>query len=309
MPPAPNWGSPVRSAIRVHAPAKVNLALAVGPRDADGYHAVQTVLQAVALWDDLEFRPHECLHVWCDDLAVGDGRRNLVWQAADALRRAAGCTAGVSIRIHKRIPVQAGLGGGSTDAAAALWACNRLWGLRWPVERLAAVASSLGADVPFFLVGGTGLGRGRGDQVRRMPPLPAWPLVLARAGAGASTANTYAAFDRLGLARGTLALPAPWTRPAGPAACRRELAAMLFNDLQPAALLDRPDTRAVLERLTSRGAFAAMVAGSGSAVWALAPSLAWARTAAAALAAEGVWAVATRFWPGGLRPGLVRRAL
>lgn len=296
----------MRSAIRVHAPAKVNLALAVGPRCSDGYHAIRTVLQAVALWDDLEVRPCEHLRVCCDDPAAGNGRRNLVWQAAAALRQAAGLTAGASIRICKRIPVQAGLGGGSADAAATLLACNRLWDLRWPQVRLAAVAARVGADVPFFLVGGTAVACGRGEQVRRLPPLPAWPVVLARVGPGASTAEVYAAFDRLGLAKGPPTLASRWTRPIGPAAHRKELRAMLFNDLQPAALDGRADAQALLERLSSRGALAAMVAGSGSAVWALAPSAAWASTAAAALNAEGVWALASRFWPGGVRSGLVR---
>lgn len=186
------------------APAKVNLALDVGPPEADGYHPVRTILQAVCLHDRLVLARCCDLVLECDLAPAGSGPANLAWRAAEALRRAAGLRAGVCIHLVKRVPLQAGLGGGSSDAAAVLRGCNRLWNLDWPAARLAEVGRELGSDVPFFLHGGTALGEGRGDRVRPLPPLPPLPLLLCHPGPGIATAGAYRALDR---ARGTAAPP------------------------------------------------------------------------------------------------------
>ncbi len=155
--------------VTVPAFAKINLTLRVlGVRD-DGYHAVRTVLQSLALHDTLTFRAARgAFRIECDDPGCPTDRTNLVWRAADLVWRAAGRAdrpRDVVVQIAKRIPLQAGLGGGSSNAAAAIRALVALWRLDLPREQLHAIAASLGADVPFFLEGGTALGLDRGDLV------------------------------------------------------------------------------------------------------------------------------------------------
>lgn len=163
--------------------AKINLALEVLGRRADGYHEVRSVLQAVAWHDSLFAEPAPELSFSVEgeegavltELATAD---NLVLKAARALQSQARIARGASLRLHKRIPVAAGLGGGSSDAAATLWALNDLWGLRWTLEKLAALAATLGADVPFFLTSGAALVSGRGEKVEPLPTLAALPVLL-----------------------------------------------------------------------------------------------------------------------------------
>ena len=295
----------MRGGIRMLAPAKLNLLLSVGPRSGDGYHEVRTVLQAISLWDRILLADDAELTVRCSDPRIDGGPRNLAWRAADALRTAAGLDAGATIHVRKGIPAEAGLGGGSADAAAVLVGCNRLWGLHWSLDRLAAVAAGLGADVPFFLAGGTALGEGRGDRLTPLPTLPPWPVVVACPAAGSPTGAAYAALDALG----------DWRRPSvadALAECRRatglrsragrlRLAGLLANSFEDALLPARPDIAALKHRLAAEGAAAALLCGSGSAVWALAPSLRWAGGTAARLRADGVWARVARFEAGGVR--------
>ena len=162
----------------IPAYAKINLSLEVVGRRDDGYHEVATILQTVDLADTVELRRADGLTVECDDAELS-GERNIVWDAALALAKHAGIAPDAHITIEKRIPVAAGLGGGSADAAAALRGLNTLWGLNLPGAELAAIASTLGSDVPFLLDGGLALGTGRGDELAR---LPAWlsrsPLLL-----------------------------------------------------------------------------------------------------------------------------------
>src|SRR5262245_50409048 len=161
-------------AIRAHA--KINLDLRVlGPRP-DGYHELRTVFQAISLHDVLECVTHDGpLAIECEMAGVPLDRANLVWRAAEALwtsLRRVGGARGVRIRLTKGIPVQAGLGGGSTDAAATLLALARFWRVSLRPNQLVDVAASLGADVPFFLSGGTALGLGRGDEIYPLADLP-----------------------------------------------------------------------------------------------------------------------------------------
>ncbi len=296
--------SPRSGGLRLRVPAKVNLVLDVGPRRPDGYHAVRTVLQAVTLFDDLWLAPALSLHVECDVPGIGEGERNLAWRAAALLREAAGVSVGVRMRLRKGIPLGAGLGGGSADAAAALLGCARLWGVGWARSRLAALAAQIGSDVPFFLWGGTALGAGRGERVHPLPPFPAWPVLLVRAGAGSATAAAYAALDAAGQ------WPHPDPRPvaalarSGPAgwaaAARRELADRLGNSFESVLYPARPDLAALRAELLAQGALSCVLCGSGSALCALAPSAAWSRRLAPVLCARGTWAAAARFWPAGV---------
>ena len=157
--------------LEVTANAKINLALEIIGRREDGYHDVATILQTVDLSDVLSLEPADGLTVSCQDPALS-GENNIVWQAATRLAERRSIAPDACIRITKRIPVAAGLGGGSADAAAALLGLNRLWGLGLAIESLAEIASGLGADVPFLLNGGTALGTGRGDVLTPLPALP-----------------------------------------------------------------------------------------------------------------------------------------
>lgn len=158
--------------------AKLNLGLEVLGRRDDGYHEIVTVLQTVSLYDQLTAAPADDLSIRCKIPSL-TGRHNLVWQAADLLREGSGSEQGAAIGLVKSVPVSAGLGGGSSDAASALALLDRLWELDWPEERLTQAASRLGSDVPFFLHGGAALARGRGEQLEPLPTPPdRWFLLL-----------------------------------------------------------------------------------------------------------------------------------
>ena len=158
--------------------AKVNLTLEVLGRRDDGYHDVATVLQTVSLYDRLTFAPDSEIRVECSISALSNPD-NLAWRAAVALKEATGYAGGARITIEKGIPEAMGLGGGSSDAAATLVALNRLWGLGLTAADLEDVGRNLGADVPFLVGGGTAMGTGKGDYLKRLPPLPRQWLVLA----------------------------------------------------------------------------------------------------------------------------------
>jgi len=169
--------------LRLIAPAKINWTLEVLGRRPDGYHEVRTILQTVDLWDEVELEPSEQVHVCMS--GVGEPEKsisaesNLALRAATALREASGGKEGATVVLRKRIPVAAGLGGGSSDGAAVLRGLNRLWGLSLSAEELAEMAAGLGSDVPFFLRGGTALAEGRGERLRPLEDARPRPFVLA----------------------------------------------------------------------------------------------------------------------------------
>ncbi len=189
--------------VTVRVPAKVNLQLSVGPPRGDGYHDLMTVFHAVSLFDEVTVRPAERTSVLVtgeDAASVPAGRANLAARAALALAavsmRRRG-KAAVRIEIRKRIPVSAGLAGGSADAAATLVACNELWGAGLSQSELRQVAASVGSDVPFALLGGTAVGQGRGERLTAALAAGTYHWVLAFATGGLSTPEVYAACDRL----------------------------------------------------------------------------------------------------------------
>jgi 4-diphosphocytidyl-2-C-methyl-D-erythritol kinase len=285
------------------APAKINLVLNVGERLTDGYHTVRTALQAVSLFDRLVLEPAAAVEVVCTAPGLGPPESNLAWRAATLLQRSAGVDTGVRIHLTKRIPAGAGLGGGSADAAATLLGCARLWGLDWERTRLGALAAQLGADVPFFLWGGTALAAGRGDRIQPLPPLPAWPGLLARVGPPLATAAMYAALDALGrwprpdprpVARLARHGPLPWDRHA-----RHALARALGNSFEAVVYPRRGDVARLRADLLTAGALACVLCGSGSALFALAPTAAWAARVARRLRQAGIWSAPVRFWPKG----------
>ena len=165
--------------VRVSACAKVNWVLEVLQRQPDGYHEVRTVMQTIDLCDALELDPGDGLHLKTNGQDLPPEQENLVGKAAHLLRERADHRPGARMRLSKAIPVAAGLGGGSSDAAAALRGLNELWGLGLPLEALWDLAARLGSDVPFFLHGGTALAEGRGERVTPLPDAPRQELVIA----------------------------------------------------------------------------------------------------------------------------------
>jgi 4-diphosphocytidyl-2-C-methyl-D-erythritol kinase len=295
--------------VTVRVPAKVNLQLAVGPVRADGYHDVATVYHAVSLFDEVTVTPAER-----DSVAVtGEGADsvptdggNLAARAARALARAVGHGSrdapGLAIQITKRIPVAAGLAGGSADAAASLVACNELWGTGLSQKELCELASGIGSDVAFDLLGGTAIGIGRGEQVTPVLTSGTFHWVLAFANGGLSTADVYAKCDRMRASQesrkakerkvGTASVPDPALDNALIAALRSgdpaKLGPLLSNDLEPAAISLRPGLRRALAAGQELGALGAMVSGSGPTCAFLAKNRRHARDLTAALAGAGV---------------------
>jgi 4-diphosphocytidyl-2-C-methyl-D-erythritol kinase len=159
------------------APAKINLTLDLLRKRPDGFHELRTVMQSIDLADELTFEHSGSLSFECDDPALS-GDDNLVVRAARALGDASGIMRGAQITLKKRIPTAAGLGGGSSDAAACLLGLADLWGIDWPRECLVEIAALLGSDIPFFLWGGTALAEGRGEIITPLPPAPPLDIVL-----------------------------------------------------------------------------------------------------------------------------------
>jgi 4-diphosphocytidyl-2-C-methyl-D-erythritol kinase len=255
--------------VTVRAPGKVNLYLAVGALDDDGFHDVRTVLQAVSLYDELTASPAEAGTValtiegeGAKTLSADEG--NLAVRAARLLAASAEVTDGVQLVLRKSIPVAAGMAGGSADAAAALVACDALWGTELSRHELESLAAQLGSDVPFSLVGGTALGTGRGDVLSPVLSRGTYHWVFAIADGELSTPSVYAELDRY---REELPRPALWSHSDTLAAIGRgdpeALASTLANDLEAAAIRLRPALRRVLDAGTELGALAALVSGSG----------------------------------------------
>ena len=303
--------------VRVHAFAKINPTLRVlGLRD-DGYHDLRVTFQSLALHDTIEFTPtRRPFTIDCDDPSVPCDRTNLVWKAAARIWRAAGKTGaprGVHVQLTKRIPAQAGLGGGSSDAAATLRALNALWRTSLDAETLHALAVKRGADVPYFLTGGSALGLDRGD---RLVPLPDWPavwLVILRPPFGGSTPEAYGWFDadaraesRAYSANAQPDQPPPrLRRSAGALRAKAEGRASYSlgwtlqpedagTDLQPPVSRRHPEIARLVRSLRKSGAVVAAMSGSGTAVFGVFRSRSRAEAAALELAAPQQPAIVTR---------------
>ncbi len=171
--------------------AKINLTLEILGKRADGYHAVRSVMQTVGLADRLEVAAAEELSFTCSDPALA-APANLVYRAAQLLQSECGVRAGAALHLEKRIPVAAGLGGGSSDAAGAIIALNRLWNLQLSLQDQQRLTAQLGSDVTFFLTGGAALATGRGERITPLPPLPPHWVVLVTLPTALSTAAVYA---------------------------------------------------------------------------------------------------------------------
>lgn len=282
--------------LRVLAPAKVNLHLAVGIAAADGYHPVETVLQALALRDVIELSPGGPSFLCEPDLGV-PAAENLAWQAARAMEQRFSRPLDMAISVEKRIPSGAGLGGASSDAAAVIVGLASHWGIRRDDVRLRVVARSLGADVPFFLEGGAALFGGRGDVLtRRLRSLDA-AVVLVKPSEPVPTVLAYEAFDRASTAQHATTTGLVHALEAGDT---RAVAGLLHNAMTGSSASIVPAIAEVLESVRSApGVLGAAMAGSGSAVFGICEDDRSARECAERARASGHWSAATRAQPGG----------
>jgi 4-diphosphocytidyl-2-C-methyl-D-erythritol kinase len=292
--------------------AKINLDLRILGVRADGFHDLRTIFQTLALHDVLTFTRHRgAFRIECDDPDIPADRRNLVWKAASVLWRTVGKRRGeiprdALVSLRKRIPHEAGLGGGSADAAVALLGLSRLWELDVDLPTLSRLAGTIGADVPFFLVGGTALGLGRGDDIYPLTDLPRTYVVVVRPRFGVSTAEAYGWYDseprRVVREAPRRRLPERWP----------EWAANLRNDLESAVSAHHPAIARIKHALLDAGAVTAAMSGSGSAVFGLFDRLEAARRTANDLARPGWHVLYTRSltrseYSRRLRPALARQ--
>ena len=255
--------------LSIEGRAKINLGLEVVGRRPDGYHDIRSLMQSIGLADrlDIELDRAGGLRLRCPDSDLPAGEENLVLRAANRLRERTGCSLGARIALHKSIPVGAGLGGGSSDAAAALVALNRLWRLRLRRFELQEIGAEIGSDVPFFIRGGTQLARGRGDRLRPMAPLPAIPVLVIYPNLVIPTGSVYGD-PKMGLTpRGPLSnlRSCNLTTRSGVMSCL----VRLRNDLEPVVIRNHPRVARILRSVFVYGPLVARVSGSGSSIFVL----------------------------------------
>ena len=260
-------------AVTVRVPAKINLSLSVGPLRADGYHELVTVFHAVSLYDEVIARASRGLSLTVEPLrrdsdvaGVPEDERNLAWQAALLLAEHAQVEPDVRMTLRKDIPVAGGMAGGSADAAAALVACDHLWGTGLRRDELHDLAAKLGSDVPFALHGGTAIGTGRGEHISPVLAAAGLEWVIAVLDGGLSTPKVFETCD-LQRRRDSAEIPDPGVHPDLMSTLRSgnagRIGAALYNDLQPAAIELLPEIGDLLAAGTAAGAAGALVSGSG----------------------------------------------
>ena len=272
--------------------AKINLDLRVLGTRSDGYHDLRTVFQSLAIFDNVTVTIRRGpLAVTCDEPDIPIDRRNLVWKAASLLHRTVtGKTTAlrnVLIDLRKRVPSEAGLGGGSSNAAMTLLALNKLWKLELDLASLSRIGARLGADVPYFLHGGTALGLGRGDDIYPLTDMPPVHVVILRPGFGVATADAYTWFDE---DRRRDKEPHPRPVPLGWPAW----STTLRNDLENPVVGHHPAIGRIKQSLIDAGAAFAAMSGSGSAVFGLFERADAARRTANDLARPGWLSLHTR---------------
>ena len=307
--------------VTIKAPAKVNLSLEVLGKRPDGYHDIVSVMQALELADDVKITLTDGgLEVVCDSPDVPDGSGNVAYRAARALLDevvhaglVAGFKGGVRIEITKRTPVAAGLGGGSSDAAAVLKGLNILLGEAVGDERLREIGAKIGADVPFFLFRPLALAEGIGERLKALEPLGEIWFLLVKPSFGVSTSWVYSQLNlgltnksgdiklsELNIFAGRTAKFADAGQPARPAADVSVIASCLKNDLERVTVVRYPEIDVLKRRLTEAGALGALMSGSGPTVFGVFRTEAEARNTSASLKDTGCRLIVTRnipSWP------------
>lgn len=267
------------------APAKINTCLHVLGKRGDGYHELAMLMQPISLYDEITITCGDGtgVEVFCPGVEMPAGAENITALAARALLREAGVERAVSIRVDKKIPIAAGLGGGSSDAATVLTGLNEMLGLGFSVEHLMRIGVTLGADVPFFVFGGTAWATGIGERLEKVDSMPALWYVLVNPGVAVSTAWVY----------GNLVL----TSPGDADKLRRfpgtaeEFVRLLHNDLEPVTMRRYPVVGEIKQRLLESGAIGSLMSGSGPTVFGAFTSEEGARKAAGQLMQEASWRV------------------
>lgn len=290
---------------REYAYAKINLFLQVDAKRGDGFHELQTVMHSVGLYDELLFSldgdGKNAVHFFSNSPYLPTDSRNLAVRAAELFKERAGKSGYLRIDMKKRIPVAAGMAGGSSDAAAVLRACNRLFGYPLSREMLLSLGAELGSDVAFCLQGGTALCRGRGEIMTKVKVKKNMAIVVASA--PKEHVSTPAAFGLLDRAYADFDGSVQPHRPATPSDMVRALeagetlkvAAMMHNDFESVVLPGCPGAKALCEAMLAHGALAAMMSGSGPSVFGIFPDYATSLRAAAALG-RGAHAVLSAPW-------------
>ena len=258
----------------ITAPAKINLDLRVLGRRSDGYHEVQTLLQTIDLTDEIRatVAPPDVLELQVKPAGVvSSGSDNLMVRAAEALRRRTGAKAGARLELAKKIPIGAGLGGGSSDAAAALVLLDVLWGLHLEPSELRELAAEIGSDVPFFLTGGLAFATGRGEIIRPLPDLVDCGVVVCTPPIEVATADVYDRFasgPRL-TSRGPKANVDAFAAGSDKAGTIVPPWQELGNDLEPVVVENWPEVGRAVTALKAMGPLCAAVTGSGAAAFAV----------------------------------------
>jgi 4-diphosphocytidyl-2-C-methyl-D-erythritol kinase len=280
-----------RPTLTLPAFAKINWTLRVIGKRADGYHQIDTVFQTISLHDTLKLSPMEenGIVLSCDDRSLPSDKRNLVWRAAAMLQARCAIKKGVRIHLEKRIPTQAGLGGGSADAVAALIGLAHLWNTDTRAEEFFEIASALGADMPFFLWGGTARGTGTGKDVTPLSEVPEKFLLVIKPNANVSTSRAY----ELLKARALTTSEAKIILSSSQADRFSENFGTdaLGNDFEPVIFQLEPEIERARAALKKAGARAALLAGSGSAVFGIFDNQAAQQRAIQAIELESGWRV------------------
>ncbi|MCX6354816.1 MAG: 4-(cytidine 5'-diphospho)-2-C-methyl-D-erythritol kinase [Candidatus Aureabacteria bacterium] len=257
--------------IAIRCPAKVNLYLDLKGKRDDGYHEIRTVMQTVDLYDEIIIKesPRE-ISMECDHAGLPTDERNLCWRAADALRHAAGVQRGVRIHLVKRIPIAAGLGGGSSDAAGVLRGLREMWAPDMSSRELDEIAAKIGSDIPFFLHGGTAFCTGRGETVRALPDAAAYAVIVVTPPIAVATPEVYASLDPLGA-------PPPVREEdflrAVASGDPRKLGQELYNRLEANRGRHMGEVKKLKLFLMGHGALGASMSGSGPSVFGITKNL------------------------------------
>lgn len=273
--------------VRQRAYGKINLALNVGDTREDGFHEVTMIMQHVSIWDEitLDKRDDESITLECNLPFLGANEKNIAYRAGLLMQQVYG-VGGFHIRLYKKIPIAAGMAGGSADAAAVIKGVNRLFDLGLNMEEMMKLGVQIGSDVPFCLLGGTCLATGRGDRLQRIMPMRETHVALVKPNFGISTPWSYSQFDKqTDLKKADI--------PAMIEAIGRgnldEICSLMVNQLEPAALAEYPVIGEIEKDLVEMGATGAMMTGSGPAVFGLFKKYETAREAVRRCKAKYPW--------------------
>ena len=287
--------------LTLFSPAKVNLFLRIVGKRPDGYHELETVMVPLDFGDQIVLQPQKTgLTLECDNPALPTDDTNLALRAAKKLAEAFGVETGVKITLNKRTPLAAGLGGGSSNAAAVLSGLNQLWDLHAPPRKLHALAASMGSDINFFMAGGAALCRGRGEQVETLPCKFSGTVLLVNPGFGISTKWAYEHWARAA-AESRLTAPPPEVSLLLRALAEDDLAGVsrcLFNSLEAPSIRKFPVLELIKKTMRDGGAAGALMSGSGATLFGLFADVQAAETAAREVREQfgpSMWTKLTRF--------------